>query len=155
MSKYKNKKKPTHNINIQTKKQPQIDNSISPDNINEKRLVWKLCHIDFDGPWNWFNLNNRKKIQEVIKKMKNFETMLWGELKRARRNSPCHPIPRENLCSKAKQRLIDLKLDDIDDLYELVMNGKNRIWGIKQAEIICLLWWDPDHSVYPVKKRNT
>ena len=155
MSKNKRRKKPTHNFPVRSEKKPHIDRDLSPDNINLKKLAWKFCHLDFSGPWSWLTIDSIDKIKEVKKKMKDFETMTWGELQRFRKNSPCNPIPLDRLCNNARNRLRELKLDDIEDLYELHITGQNRIWGIKDNELICLLWWDPNHEVCPVKKKHT
>ncbi len=34
-------------------------------------------------------------------------------------------------------------------------NGKQRIWGIKDRNILKVLWWDPDHEVCPSLKKYT
>lgn len=46
-------------------------------------------------------------------------------------------------------------MDDVDDLYQLHVTGPKRVWGIRFGPYLKLLWWDPDHQVYPVRKRHT
>jgi hypothetical protein len=149
------RKKPIHKIEVKKQKKPNIYPSASPDKFVEKTLVWKFCFLDFEGQWSWFNLNSKEEITKLKAKLKDFETMTWGQLKQNRKNSRCHPIPKNKLCQDAQKRLRDLKLDDIDELHELVLGGPKRIWGIKHYESICILWWDPEHTVYPVGKKHT
>jgi hypothetical protein len=44
--------------------------------------------------------------------------------------------------------LVDLKLDDIEELYRFRFTGTQRIWGIRDRRTFRVLWWDPDHQVY-------
>ena len=76
------------------------------------------------------------------------------------RTDDCKPTtqrrqPPQRLSAEAKQRLRDIKLDDIDTLWSFRMSGAGRFWCLKHENIYSLLWWDPNHEVYPVSKRNT
>ena len=41
------------------------------------------------------------------------------------------------------------------ELVSLRLSGKQRIYGIQDRGVLLLLWWDPDHKIYPVKKKGT
>jgi hypothetical protein len=59
------------------------------------------------------------------------------------------------LSQAAKQRLIQLQRDDIETLYAWHVGGKERLWCAEFAGMMCILWWDPKHEVYPVPKKYT
>lgn len=84
----------------------------------------------------------------------NYESMNWREILQ-NRNSGCHSIPASKLCSSAQERLAELRQDDTDDLISLRKAGKERIWGIKDRDVLKILWWDPNHEVYPVELKHT
>ncbi|MCP4214875.1 MAG: hypothetical protein GY765_09470 [bacterium] len=84
--------------------------------------------------------------------MKNLESMTWGEIER---KDQSHLIPVAGICSEARKRLDEIKLDDRDILYSLRLTGSERLWGIRDYDSFYLLWWDPNHSVYPVSKKHT
>ena len=46
-------------------------------------------------------------------------------------------------------------MDDVDELYQLRVTGAERVWGIRSGPLLRLLWWDPNHEVYPVMKMGT
>jgi hypothetical protein len=59
-------------------------------------------------------------------------------------------------CSKvARDRLVELSLDDTAELYSLHVNGRQRIIGIRDRQVLKILWYDPDHQVYPSRKKGT
>ncbi len=60
-----------------------------------------------------------------------------------------------DLCSKAQKRLIDISKDDCDELFSLRIMVRQRIRGIKDGNILWLLWWDPEHEVCPSHKKHT
>ena len=64
-------------------------------------------------------------------------------------------IPIEHLCSDAQNRLRDLGLDDYDEVWEMRIGGKERVWGLRDASVMLLLWWDPEHEVCPSEKKHT
>ncbi len=103
--------------------------------------------IDPDGDWGWKNLESSDFWNSIFHKIKDFESMTWGEIFGGRSN---HPIGRSLIVSEAQKRLMDLRLDDVDDLYQLRVGGRKRIWGLKIGNVFKVLWWDPNHSVYPM-----
>ncbi|MDO8282710.1 MAG: hypothetical protein Q7U10_08860 [Thermodesulfovibrionia bacterium] len=136
------------------KKTPTIDYAHSPESINQKRPVWRMGMIDFEGQWGWGNLNSADAFKTIQNRLKSFETMTWGEIatKRISKGSPQnHFMPVSKICKDARDRLKELNLDDLDELYSLRFAARERLWGIRQAEILYILWWDHNHSVFPMQ----
>lgn len=77
--------------------------------------------------------------------------MKWSEI--LNRNS--HAVPISKICPEAQGRLKELKQDDVDELISLRLTGKKRVWGIRDQNILKILWWDPEHTVCPSLKRHT
>lgn len=142
-------KKPNakHNPNIE--KNPAIDASlVSPLKTTP---AWKFSGIDIDGPWGWGSILPGFFMEELIPKMKSFESMTWEEI--LRRNN--HEVFVYQIGSEAQKRLQALKLDDTEKLVSLRFTGERRLWGIRSHHILKLLWWDPKHEVYPSLKKHT
>jgi hypothetical protein len=55
----------------------------------------------------------------------------------------------------ARDRLVELRLDDLDELWSLRLSAQERVWGVITLNVFSLLWWDPEHTVYEVKKKHT
>lgn len=80
--------------------------------------------------------------------------MTWGEIltEGGKRN---HLIAVSRLDKPARERLIELKQDDVDEVMSLGLTSKGRILGILENSVLRLLWWDPNHDACPSYKRNT
>lgn len=148
------KKKPKRTVSppqLATPKKRAVP-SISVDTLEDEAVSWRVGMLDLGGSWGWGTLEP-KHIVTVLKKLRDFESMTWGELTGG--TSGNKPIPVDHLCAAAKKRLETKKLDDLDHLWELRLGGKLRIWGIRWRGCFHVLWWDPEHTVCPSHLRNT
>jgi hypothetical protein len=115
------------------------------------------CHPDFkaeqmdkDGPWGWDHFDP-SHLQEVFNKIFECQKLTWQDLG----NNGSHLVDREDLCPEAQKRLVHMQKEDLDQLFSLRSTGRRRIWGIKEGNILWLLWWDPNHEVCPSHKKHT
>jgi hypothetical protein len=146
------KKKPKVKIIPQITKTPRIAPQNSPESILQRKPSWRFGMLDLDGPWGWLNIQSKDLIVEIMEKLKHFESMTWGEI---HRNKKSHPMALDKIAQKALSRLKERELDDLDVLYSLRLSGKERIWGKRENEAFYIIWWDSDHSIYPVQKKHT
>ena len=123
----------------------------SGNEVARSQFRWRVENVDFDGRWGWENSNIRTLFEEVIPKLHNFETMTWSELEGADQH---HFVSVINICPEAQCRLADLG-HECDDLFSLRLTGRRRVWGPREGTIMKILWWDPDHSVCPSRKKGT
>lgn len=114
-------------------------------------MVWRFARMDFEGPWGWKRLG-AGHVDTVHSKCASWEKLRTGEMFGRGGNKL---IPLERLAPEAQARLREIKADDLDALWELRVGGKPRIWGTRSEHIFDLIWWDPEHTVCPSKKRNT
>jgi hypothetical protein len=109
--------------------------------------------MEFIDPFGWHIVTS--DIANLIRdKLRHFESMTWSELLVAAKKQN-HTVAVSALCGRAQNRLKELGLDDVDGLLSLRLSGKQRVWGILQAGVLGLLWWDPEHEVCPSLKKNT
>jgi hypothetical protein len=106
--------------------------------------------MEFVDPFGWHVVDTA--IMHFIRsKLTNFETMSWDAiLIKAKKQN--HTVPIVQLCPRARNRLKELNLDDLDGLLSLRLSGTQRVWGIFSEGVMTLLWWDPDHEVCPSLK---
>jgi hypothetical protein len=55
---------------------------------------------------------------------------------------------------EARDRLVELGRDD-QDISCLRLSGPGRLFGFRRGHYFHVLWWDPDHSIYPSRKKHT
>lgn len=98
-------------------------------------------------------------FDKIYPKLKSFESNTWDEIRlqshksKGKMKSNNHPVQVGDLCEKARNRLVDLKLDDNDELYSLRLEGTIRIYGIRKENYLDIIWVDLNHEVYPVSQR--
>lgn len=111
---------------------------------------WKFSTVDRGGPFQWPE-DDSELIKDIVKKLSNFDSMKWDDIK----GIDHHSIPKHKLSKVAQERLEEINLDDIDTVFSLHFNGKKRIIGIKDLNVMKLLWWDQEHEVCPSPKKHT
>ena len=137
--------KNTPNTTKKPRKDPAITDTLT---VNP---VWQTAVIDLDGRWSWKDIESVLFFNDILPKIQFYESMTWHEI--LGRNS--HEIKVEQISPEAKKRLVDLNLDDFETLVSLRLKGKQRVWGIKISNVFKILWWDPNHEVYPSMLKNT
>lgn len=111
--------------------------------------VWRVGRLEMVDPFGWHVLDARG-VEDVRLRLKDFESMTWMEILVGGRKQH-HPIQVDRLCKAARDRLAELELDQIEELVSLRVNARARIFGIRDANVLDVLWWDPDHAICPSK----
>lgn len=109
------------------------------------RPSWLLQRLDLAGPWSWTRIDALDLLR-VRERLGHLEALSYAEFL----GRMHHEIPAARLSREARTRLRDLRLDDFEHLLSLRILKRQRVWGVRTAEGVLLLWWDPDHTVYPV-----
>ncbi len=118
---------------------------------------WQFHKCDKDHPdWGWDLLRADEFVDILTKQLCHFETMTWDEILKAsggrNQGNNHHNIEIDKCCKDAQNRLMQLKLDDIDQLFSLRLTGKFRLWGIKEGQVLRFIWIDKEHTVYPTTR---
>jgi hypothetical protein len=114
-------------------------------------LAWRFSGCDKGGPFSWAALDHGAPFREVIERLQEFETKQWAEII----NTGSHPVEIHKCEKPAKDRLAEIKQDDLDELMSFRISGTKRVWCIKDGNIMRVLWWDPDHQVCPAHLKHT
>ncbi len=141
----KDQKKPKKFVSLSEHKTPKLVPYTDPC-LPE----FKAGQMDMEGPWGW-NKFDPSLLQDLFQRIFDSQRLTWQIL----RDNGSHLVQIGDLCSEAQKRLLELSKDDCDELFSLRVTGKKRIWGIKDGNILWLLWWDPNHEVCPSLKKHT
>lgn len=155
--KNRNKKKPKSEFKPSGGKHPREPggfSSVGKGNPREPAMPsaqgqcpsWHLHQLDFDGPFCPKQMDTAMMLH-VHQQLSHFETRTWSEIE----SSQNHAIEVWKLSDKAQQRLREIELDDIEEVFSLRLGAKLRVFGIRDHAILRLLWWDPEHRVYKTK----
>lgn len=123
--------------------------------FNKMNPAWRLGRLDLIHPDNWKANHSLDEVtlQRIRERLRHCEAKTWQEILVASGHFN-HPIKVEKLCSGAQKRLAELQID-AESLISLNVTGKERVWGVRNGNVLSLLWWDPNHQVYPVEKKYT
>ena len=123
-----------------------------PTNSDKETPCWHIGHVDLEGPWSWRAAAPWDLLATIHAKLANFETMTWAEILKAtggrKQGNNSHNVSLNQICKKARDRLIELGHKDIAEIFSLRLAGTQRVWGIKTGRILKVIWWDPEHNVY-------
>jgi len=112
--------------------------------------------MDVGGDWGWGRISG-VELRRVRDWVCNMEKLTWNEARNPR-GPGCKPVSLNSsnaAAAKIKDRLLELKQDDVDGLYEFHLDGLTRFWGLRRGHVCHLLWWDPNHEIWPANLRNT
>jgi hypothetical protein len=121
----------------------------NPEGYQNQYIAWHFECMDTSGSWSC----NMSTLHSIKDRLHEYEKTRWSEL-----GASNHPLPVNKIISEAQRRLSELGYTDYENLYQFDIkngNGKQRLWGLRIENIFKILWWDPDHEVYPVRKRHT
>ncbi len=124
---------------------------LSPVNPNNKRFSWNMKSADLDGKYGWSRVEMGSLFREIIPKLQNYGTMTWEEIE----GKESHFVDLDNCSKDAQERLKEIELVSLEQLFSLRIGSRKRIWGWRQKLIFHVLWWDPEHEVCPSRIRRT
>lgn len=114
-------------------------------------VVWSFSLADNEGRWGFKGLSVDELHSLIFDKLVSKESLNWNEIKA----NKSHHVATSKLIKEAQIRLKDLNMDDLDELFSLRLTGIIRVWGVKQENVLRLLWWDPHHEICPSRKKHT
>ena len=122
-----------------------------PKSFDRTHVQWSFrCFDNYD----WSEENHKTvPFTEIAGQMRSYESMTWGQIRGRPKHD--HPIQRYRIITEAQNRLRELGLDDYDELWRFRFGGKLRLWGLRMGSVFHVLWWDPQHRVYPSPKKYT
>jgi hypothetical protein len=123
------------------------------DDFHKLSPAWRVNLIELVGPFGWHAMS-LTQILHVQKKLADFESMTWNQILIGAKYQN-HLVEKEKICKDAQARLEAIGQEDVDHLVSLRLTGTERVWGILDRNVVKVLWWDPDHKVCPLLKRNT
>lgn len=126
---------------------------IDIDEINKRRPVWRFADIDLGGDWNPATITPAALVT-LIDKLRSFESMTIGEIFTPGSEHGKRYDPAE-MPSAARNRLTEINRDDETEIVRLRCGNKPRLYGFLREHVFHILWWDPEHQVWPTPKRNT
>lgn len=144
------KKSPTAPASAPSGKNPI---ALPREDSSDKRLCWRFDVLDVDGPFG--NRIPDEHWPMIIDNLRKIETMTLREVFNQGDEPGKHYEIQQLPTKESHRRLAELGYDDQDRISRLRFGGTLRLYGFLRGNIFHVLWWDPDHKVYPSPKRHT
>lgn len=111
--------------------------------------------MDMEGQWSCASIDG-PTLLSVRDKLLHYEKQKWSQSAGSGSSGTLKRIPVADCRPAVKKRFTELGLDHVDDaLWEFRLAGELRVWGVRADDVCYIVWWDPDHTVYPAKKKHT
>lgn len=123
----------------------QVNQKENPDSYNTYNVIFQFKRIDKGGSWAF----NKEKCgmdfwDKVLPKINDIEKMTWNEVLVVNKKKN-HSIEIDQLNKCAQDRLKVLKIYD-DEICSLRIEGKIRLYGLRDKEKFNILWYDDNHG---------
>lgn len=114
-------------------------------------IKFRFDRLDLGSDWDLEKIE-ANDFSELLKFLKSISHSTIAEL----RNSSGHLKTYDNLQAgmnpKAIKRLT-VQYEGQDFVHRLRLSGKKRLYGILDDSVFSILWWDPEHEIWPLKDR--
>jgi hypothetical protein len=125
-----------------------------PDaDTSSDRLCWRFRHADQDGRWCFHDAAD--DLRSVLTQLASFESMKVGEVFPGG-GYPGKEYDVESIPSaEALERLYAIGLADMTKISVIRLGGQPRLYGFRQGNVFHVVWWDPEHEIWPSKLKHT
>ncbi|MGH8828324.1 MAG: hypothetical protein ACRDVZ_12180 [Jiangellaceae bacterium] len=116
-------------------------------------LRFRFNQVDVGGPWCLTKIEPDHHA-DLLHRMRAFETMTASEVFHGRDPVGKH-YDMSHCPNQAPTARLAEEYDGRDDVCRLQINGKRRLYGFLTGNDFSIVWWDPEHEIWPSTKRHT
>ena len=124
----------------------------------DQKMDWSADQADIEDEWSWGKRSclSDDWDSELLPFLTGYSEKTWLEIYSERTGGGNRKQKHifynvEDICEEAQLRLLALERDDVDCVFRFRLSGKQRLYGIQQMPVFFVLWWDPEHNIYPVE----
>lgn len=118
-----------------------------------KLFKWRLDKFDIESPCK-STVKVEDFIDHIIPKLQTQETRYWSAIANDKKSN--HTVSLEDSSNKKSfKRWEALKLDEGGTCFSLRLDGTKRLYGFIHSHIYYIVWYDPNHEVWPSQLKNT
>jgi hypothetical protein len=122
--------------------------------LSEQRMCWRFEHVDHEGRFG-FDKVDGLTLRMILERLAAIEKMTMHELRNTAKLLVRYDLPSPKLCKEARDRLAACGWDDMTSIHRLRIMQKQRLYGFLDRNVFHVVWWDPEHEVWPWEPPNT
>lgn len=136
--------------NVDTVKRPAISTELQ-ERVSQRTLQFSFRHVDHGGPWG-FESMSPGDVVELFEGLGKFESMTVGELAASDNHHFVEYGDMSQCPNPEPVRRLAEHYQGADTVCRLRLSGKKRLYGIRQKHVFAILWWDPEHEIWPSQR---
>lgn len=121
---------------------------------SDQRLCWRFGHVDEDGPWGLAGVD-ADTLRWLLDKLARIEDMTVNQAFHQGDEPGKHYDPSKIPTPQARDRLHEMNLADQTQISRLRFQGQPRLYGFMVGNVFHVVWWDPNHEIWPALKKHT
>lgn len=128
----------------------------NPDTYKSLTVEFFLENKDVIDKWSWGlqrSLLDTHYTSDIEPYLQHPKSTKWGSLileTYGRKNkTKHHHMDIGGLQDEVQERWREIGLD-YPETFTFRLSGKKRIWGYRIINRFFIVWWDPEHEIYPV-----
>lgn len=149
------KRVPAHHV-AKSYHVPESATEIPKDSVN-RRIVFRFDCVDLeaDCPWSLAHMSDEEH-RLLLLKMRDFEKATVGEIiSPSYQAFTCYPDFTQCPNQTPQDRLAKYYEREGDALARFRLGGTERLYGFLVGNEFHILWWDPNHEVWPSTRKHT
>lgn len=119
---------------------------------SHERVCWRFTHADRESQWGLQHLTT-ETWHAILERLMHFETMTVQELRESSVYTE-YDLP-SRMTPASLRRLEEMNLGDMTKIGRFRVWKQPRLYGFMEGNVFHVLWWDPQHEIYPWEPRNT
>lgn len=127
----------------------------NPNHYLSQNPVWSFKRMDTTHP-RWSIRLCEFLYDNIIIKLKDLEGLTWQEIMSASggrsSGTNSHFEDVADLCKEARDRMLELHMEDEDRVFSLRLTALERLYGILEGGTFFIIWYDAKHEIYPTSK---
>jgi len=130
----------------------------NPGSIFNTVMTWTDASADCDGAWESGTPRQWQVEcweQTILPKLTEWQKLTWAEIDGFTtggkdRHKMHHSMEVDILADEAIYRLIEIEKHG-DTIFRFRLGSKRRLWGFRILSEFELVWYDPNHEIYPTE----
>ncbi|HUX44658.1 MAG TPA: hypothetical protein VMV57_07905 [Terracidiphilus sp.] len=114
------------------------------------KASWRIKKIQMVDPYSFHQLT-AEELSRLRERLSNLETMTWNDIfVTAKKHN--HSIPVHELRCEHARKWMKANMPDQLELWTLRVTGVERVWGVFSEGAYQIIFWDPQHRIYPSER---
>jgi hypothetical protein len=119
-------------------------------------MTWTRDSPDLEGEWSWGQPRRWEDATwagAIEPKLREFSRLTWSEIDKFSSDTGHrmhHNMSIDAICDEAQDRLLEIE-KCFDPIFRFRLGNKRRLWGFRIVANFEILWFDPEHKIYPTE----